>query len=67
MNKNREKTPGKFNMLFVEHSGSQREFYDISVVVMILSKTLIISKFSSSTVIRTGCENKIKIWINSKL
>ena len=52
--KKRQKNPGKLNMLFVRHTGSQPKFYDFSVVLIISSKRLVISKCSSSTAI---CSN----------
>ena len=52
--KKRQKNPGKLNMLFVRHTGSQPKFYDFSVVLIISSKRSVISKCSSSTAI---CSN----------
>ena len=52
--KKRQKNPGKLNMLFVRHTGSQPKFYDFPVVLIISSKRSVISKCSSSTAI---CSN----------
>ena len=52
--KKKKKNPGKLNMLFVRHTGSQPKFYDFSVVLIISSKRSVISKCSSSTAI---CSN----------
>ena len=52
--KNRQKNPGKLDMHFVRHTGSQPKFYDFSLVLIIWSERSVVSKCSSSTAI---CSN----------